>query len=98
MTDICKVCLKTVKRFDKVVLCDRCDNWIHIKCNNLDKFDCEMLKSTANPGFCISCTSNMLPFWNTHRKARETITTPTNLFHHNELFLLIKNFNNLKVH
>ena len=86
MTDICKVCLKTVKRFDKVVLCDHCDNWIHIKCNNLDKIDCEMLKSTANPRFCISCTSNMLPFCNRHRKAKETITTPTNLFHHNELF------------
>ena len=95
MTDICKVCLKTVKRSDMAILCDHCDNWIHIKCNNLDKLDYEMLKSTADPWFCISCTSNILPFCNRHGKAKETITTPTNLFHHNELFQLIKNLNNL---
>ena len=97
MTDICNVSLKTVKRSDMAILCDQCDNWIHIKCNNLDKLDYEMLKSTADPWFCISCTSNILPFCNRHGKAKETITTPTNLFHHNELFQLIKNLNKLKV-
>ena len=95
MTDICKVCLKTVKISDMAILCDHCDNWIHIKCNNLDKLDYEMLKSTADPWFCISCTSNILPFCNRHGKAKETITPPINLFHHNELFQLIKNLNNL---
>ena len=49
MTDICKVCLKSVKRSDMAILCDHCDNWIHIKCNNLDKLDYEMLKSTVDP-------------------------------------------------
>ena len=44
MTDIDKVCLKTVERFDMAILCDHCDNWIHIKCNNLDKLDYEILK------------------------------------------------------
>ena len=95
MTAICKFFLKTVKRSDMAILCDHCDNWIHIKCNNLDKLDYEMLKSIADPWFCISCTSNILPFCNRHGKAKETITTPTNLFHHNELFQLIKNLNNL---
>ena len=92
MTDICKVCLKTVKISDMVILCDHCDNWIHIY---LDKLDYKMLKSTADPWFCISCTSNILPFCNRHGKAKETINPPTNLFHHNELFQLIKNLNNL---
>ena len=95
MTDIRKVCLKTVKRSDMAILCDHCDNWIHIKCNNLDKLDYEMLKSTADPWFCISCTSNILPFWNIQGKAKETVTIPTSLFHHNELFQLIKNLSNL---
>ena len=71
-----------------------CDSWIHIICNNLDKLDYEKLKSTADPWFCISCNSNILPFCYRHEKAKET-TTPTNLFHHNELFQLIKNLNNL---
>ena len=95
MTDIYKVCLKAVKISDMAILCDHCDNWIHIKCNNLDKLDYEMLKSTADPWFCISCTSNILPFCNRHGKAKETITPPINLFHHNKLFQLIKNLNNL---
>ena len=75
------------------ILCDHCDNWIHIKSNNLDKLDYEMLKSTADPWFCIICISNILPFCNRHEKPKETITTPTNLVHHNELFHLIKNLN-----
>ena len=95
MTDICKVCLKTVKISDMEILCDHFDNWIHIKCNNRDKPDYQMLKSTADSWFCISCTSNILPFCNGHGKAKETITTPTNLFHRNKLFQLIKNLNNL---
>ena len=52
-------------------------------------------KNTADPLFCISCTSNILPFCNRHGKAKETITTPSNLFHRNELFQLIKNLKNL---
>ena len=54
-----------------------------------------MLKSTADPWFGISYISNILPFCSRHGKAKETITAPTNLFHHNELFHLIKNLNNL---
>ena len=54
-----------------------------------------MIKSTADPWSCISCTSNILPFCNRHRKAKETITEPTNRFLHNELFQSIENLNNL---
>ena len=43
MTDICKLFRKTVKRSDKAILRYNYDNWIHIKCNNLDKLDYEML-------------------------------------------------------
>ena len=95
MTDICKVCLKSGKRSDMAILCDHCDNWIHIKCNNLDKLDHEMLKSAADLWFCIICTSTILPFSNRHEKPKETNTTPINLFRHNELFHLIRNLNNL---
>ena len=53
------------------------------------------LKLQRTHGFCITCTPNILPFCNRHGKAKETITTPINLFHHNELFHLIRNLNNL---
>ena len=54
-----------------------------------------MLKSTVDPWFYISCTSNILPFCNSHRNAKETITASANLFNHNELFQLIKSLNKL---
>ena len=54
-----------------------------------------MLKSAADAWFCIICTSNILAFCNRHEKSKETTTTLINLFHHNELFNLIKNLNNL---
>ena len=60
MTDVCNVCLKTVKRSHKAIPCDHCDNWIHIKFNNLDKLDYDMLKSTVDLWFCISCTSERI--------------------------------------
>ena len=50
-----------------------------------------MLKSKADPQLRISCTSNILPFCYRHIKTKETIPTPKSLFHHNELFQLIKN-------
>ena len=74
MTGIGKVCPKTVKRSDKAIVCDHCDNWTHIKHNNLDKFDYESLKVQQTHGH------------------KEAIITPTNLFHHNEAFQLIKPF------
>ena len=54
-----------------------------------------MLKSAAQLLLCISCTSNILPFCNRLRKAREKISTPSSLFYHNKLFQLIKNLNNV---
>ena len=62
MTYICIVCLKIVNRSDNAILCDQCDNWISIKCNNQDKLDYEMLKRTEDLWFCIPCTSDVLPF------------------------------------
>ena len=85
MTDICKVYLKTVKRCDMAILCDHCDNWIHIKYNNFDKLDYEMLKSTADLWFCISCTSNILPICNIHGKVNKQLP-------HLQIFFSIMNF------
>ena len=52
-----------------------------------------MLKSTADLWFCITCTSNILPFCERHGKAKETTTTSKNLFLPS--WTLIKSFNHL---
>ena len=41
---ICPFCETTVKTRDKVISCDLCSKWIHIKCNNLNDLDYECLK------------------------------------------------------
>lgn len=81
-----------IKRSDKAIDRYQRDNWIHVKCNNLDKFDYEMLKNIEEPWFCISCTSKYLTFCNRNNcLSTKIIAASTNLFHHNELFQLIKN-------
>ena len=35
-TDICPFCEKIVKARDKVICCDLCIKWTHIRCNNLN--------------------------------------------------------------
>ena len=81
MTDVIrKVCLKTIKRSDLAILCDHRDIWIHIKCNDLDKLDYEMLKGTADPWFLFLALCKFYLSGKAKEKAKETIVTPTNLF------------------
>lgn len=60
------------------------------KCNNLDEIDHEILENIEDLWFYISCTSKILFFCNKHEEDKEIFTTLASLFHHNELFLSIK--------
>ena len=33
----CKICKFGVKKNHKAVHCDRCEQWVHIKCNQINK-------------------------------------------------------------
>ena len=54
-----------------------------------------VLYNIYNAPNILPCTPNILPFCSRHGKAKERITTPTNISHLNELFHLIRNINNL---
>ena len=41
---------------------DKCNLWIHIKCNKINKQTYNYLKSDSSHWFCISCTKEILPF------------------------------------
>ena len=58
----CKICKKNVNKNHKSILCDLCDNWIHLKCNNLNDSDYNSLKLSNEPWYCISCNSEILPY------------------------------------
>ena len=58
---ICPFCEKFVKTLDKVICCDLCIKWIHIRCNDLDH---EYLKNNNETWYCKTCIQEILPFCN----------------------------------
>ena len=61
----CGVCSKSVAKNHKAILCDLCNKWIHLKCNNLGKTDYVIFQDEKNADrqiFCINCISDNVPF------------------------------------
>ena len=58
----CTVCKKVFLNQHKAICCDHCNQWVHIKCNDLNDLDYNLLKSKNEFWYCILCTSEILPF------------------------------------
>ena len=58
----CRICAKNVHGKDKVVQCDICELWVHIKCNTLDYLDYRYLQNCGESWHCIDCCSTIFPF------------------------------------
>ena len=62
----CPVCNKNVNEGHCSLCCDICDQWVHIKCNQLDNKDYKQFQNDPNKDttefYCIKCTSNIFPF------------------------------------
>ena len=56
------VCKKSVLNQHKAICCDHCNQWVHIKCSDLNDLDYNLLKSKSEFWYCILCTSEILPF------------------------------------
>ena len=52
----CGICSKAVANNNQAIKCDKCNLWIHIKCNKINKQTYNYLKSDSSHWFCISCT------------------------------------------
>ena len=59
--DPCAVYKKSVLNQHNVICCNHCNQWMHIKCNDLNDLDYNLLKSNEF-WCCILCTSEILPF------------------------------------
>ena len=58
----CAVCKKSVLNQHKAICCDHCNQWVHIKCNDLNDLDYNLQESKNEFWYCILCTSEILPF------------------------------------
>ena len=58
----CGICSKAVANNHQAIKCDKCNLWIHIKCNKINKQTYNYLKSDSSHWFCISCNKKFLPF------------------------------------
>jgi len=62
----CGICRKNVTK--KGILCNKCNCWIHIKCNDISDSEYEALCNEPDdvPWFCLNCTidfhENIFPF------------------------------------
>ena len=44
------------------IYCDRCNLWVHIKCNNLNFLHCQYLNGNDDTWFCLQCNTELFPF------------------------------------
>ena len=58
----CGICSKAEAYNHQALKCDKCNLWIHIKCNKINKQTYSYLKSDSSNWFCISYTKEFLPF------------------------------------
>ena len=61
----CGVCSRAVAKNHMAVECDSCNNWVHIKCNLLDKKDYAVFQNPNNEAetfICINCMAQNVPF------------------------------------
>ena len=65
---LCSVCKKSVLNQHKAICCDHCNQWVQIKCNNLNDLDYNLLKSKNENWYCILCTPGILPFCQINEK------------------------------
>ena len=65
---LCSVCKKSVLNQHKAICCHHCYQWVHIKFNNLNDLDYNLLKSKNENWYCILCTPEILPFCQINEK------------------------------
>ena len=60
------ICLKPVANNHQAIKCDKCNLWIHIKCNKINKQTYTYLQTDTSYWYCMTCTKEFLPFSDTN--------------------------------
>ena len=56
------LCTKVIRDNGNFIYCDKCNLWVHIKCNNLSFMDNQYLNGNDDSWFCLKCNSELFPF------------------------------------
>ena len=51
ITFLCSMCVKAIGDKEDSIYCDKCNLWVHIKCNNLNYTDYKCLSGNGDPWF-----------------------------------------------
>ena len=51
----CGLCSRAVAKTHRAVLCETCDNWLHIKCADISPKEYVLLQTIPDPYICTSC-------------------------------------------
>ena len=68
----CSTCNKTLSHRNSII-CAQCFKPIHLKCNNLNFLDGQLIKNSNSSWFCLHCSNNIFPFTNITNKKLQSV-------------------------
>ena len=60
-TSLCNVCVKSVNNRNGLK-CSLCQQNVHLKCNDLNYVDSQMIKKLNTSWYCLKCCTHIFPF------------------------------------
>ena len=64
----CSICIKAIGDKEDSIYCDKCNLWVHIKCNNLNYIDYKYFSANGDPWFCLKCNNQLFPLVTLYNK------------------------------
>ena len=62
ITFSCSICVKVIGDKEGSIFCDKCNLWVHIKCNNLNYIDYKYLSGNDEPWFYLRFNRQLFLF------------------------------------
>ena len=60
--DSCKIYHKAVAKTHHAIKCDKCNIWVHTKCNKINLQTYKYPKKTTSDRYCLKCLAKIIPF------------------------------------
>ena len=92
----CSVCGKPVGINYEAVCCDKCNKWVHIRCNNICKKSYRCLKKDQTPWYCKLCICSKFAFSDINNTGFDHLTTNRTIIHKKQMqesFSLLEKLN-----
>ena len=92
----CSVCEKPVGINHEAVCCDKCNKWVHIRCNNICKKSYRCLKKDPTPWYCKLCICSKFAFSDLNNTEFDHLTTNRTIIHKKQMqesFSLLEKLN-----